>query len=314
MTRTDHRSRLARSTRVGAIACLSLLATTMTVQTASADTTTKVNWTEIGIYPRASPSMDSPRAGSALSDGTAVTIACETEGQPVSNGVQTITIWDQLVDGTWLPNAFLDTGTDSWTPGVPRCGDDTSASVEFNRTAATQWALANAQDWPPDWYYASGCTYFVSNALWAGGLPQDDVWTSSGEHGTVRRVPGSVTAWSAPEFLSYLQSHYVVDQVPLNFSANAVPAAEIGDVIAYDWEGDGHVDHLALVTNIAAGEYPEVSEWGTGRSIPGLGGAATYQKRGWTYSEDDKGWLQAFHPNVTATLYHIEGTLVLPSF
>lgn len=96
---------------------------------ASADTTVAVNWTRIGIYPRQSPSMDSAKIGAALSDGAHVTLSCEQESQPVSNGYQTIAIWDQLTDGTWLPNAFLDTGSASWTPGVPRCSSDETSST-----------------------------------------------------------------------------------------------------------------------------------------------------------------------------------------
>lgn len=97
---------------------------------ASADTTVSVKWTRIGIYPRQAPSMDSTKVGAALSDGASVTVSCEQEGQPVSNGYQTITVWDQLSDGTWLPNAFLDTGSASWTPGVARCGGGETSSTE----------------------------------------------------------------------------------------------------------------------------------------------------------------------------------------
>jgi hypothetical protein len=67
--------------------------------------------------------MSAAKVGAALSDGTRVTTECEAEGEPVSNGYQTIAIWDRLSDGTWLPNAFLDTGSETWTPGVPRCGE-----------------------------------------------------------------------------------------------------------------------------------------------------------------------------------------------
>ena len=110
---------------VGIIVAGSLLAS---APAALADTTVTVNWTQIGIFPRAGASMDSDKVGNALSDGTSVSLACETEGQPVTNGYQTISIWDQLTDGTWLPNAFLDTGTASWTPGIPRCTEAPSDS------------------------------------------------------------------------------------------------------------------------------------------------------------------------------------------
>ncbi|SDV00755.1 Putative amidase domain-containing protein [Microlunatus sagamiharensis] len=315
---------LARSLGVGLVACLSLLAV---ARPASADTTVTVDWTKIGIYPRASASMDSAHVGDALSDGASVDVVCEDKGQSVSNGAQEIDIWDKLSDGTWLPNAFLKTGSTSWTPGIPRCdgGDEVDgagsstadgANLQYNRSAAASWALAHAKD-APGLLDASGCTWFVSKALWRGGFPTDQTWTPEGSHrSTVRTTPGSLAAWAAPEFLVYIQSHYDVVATPLDFGTNSVPEAEVGDFIAYDWEGDGQVDHLSFITNIASDQYPEVSEWGTGytinRNIPG---PASYTKRGWTYSENDHGWFQAVgHENIKATLYHFQGGYFSPEF
>lgn len=322
MLHTPKHGRLAAIARTltvglaaGALASVGLVAT---AQPASADTTVTVNWTKIGIYPRESASMDSAKVGDALADGDSVTPVCEKQAEPVSNGSQLIDIWDQLPDGTWLPNAFLDTGSTSWTPGVPRCDDNGSsgsddgsdyfANMQYNRTAAVNWALGHAQD-APGVFDASGCTWFVSNAFWAGGFPTDDMWTPDGEHKSrVRTTPGSVAAWAAPEFLEYITEHYDFHEVPLDFNDNSVPGAEAGDFIAYDWEGDGNVDHLALVTNISSGNYPEVSEWGVGHTIyEWIPGPASYVKRGWTYSENDSDYLQARHPNIRATLYHVQG-------
>lgn len=91
------------------------------VAPASADETYPVGYTDIGIYRRAAPSMDSARVGSALSNGTPVLIDCETTGQVVDNGFAPTGIWEKLSDGTYLPNAFLYTGVDGWTPGISRC-------------------------------------------------------------------------------------------------------------------------------------------------------------------------------------------------
>ncbi|MDR7255682.1 hypothetical protein J2X46_004696 [Nocardioides sp. BE266] len=107
----------------------------VTATPAAASTTVTVDFTDIGIYPRSAPSMNSTKIGAALSDGTPVGVVCEVEAEVVSNGYEDIAIWDRLDDGTWLPNAFLNTGTASWTPGVPHCndydqGDDGSESVE----------------------------------------------------------------------------------------------------------------------------------------------------------------------------------------
>lgn len=100
-----------------------------TIQPAQATTSMRVAFTNIGIYPRADRSMSSSKVGAALPDGTFVTIECEAEGEPVSNGYQTISVWEKLTDGTWLPNSFVDTGYAGYTPGVPRCGSQQTATA-----------------------------------------------------------------------------------------------------------------------------------------------------------------------------------------
>ena len=90
---------------------------------ASADASYRVAWTQIGIYPKVAPSMDAERAAPALSDGDYVSIECETSGETVTSSVATTDIWERLSDGSYLPNAFIETGVNGWTPGVPRCDD-----------------------------------------------------------------------------------------------------------------------------------------------------------------------------------------------
>jgi hypothetical protein len=111
--------------RLGVVA-LAALAFSLPAQEVCADDQPirkPIAWTGIGIYPRESPSMESGHAGTPLADGTEVTIACETFGESVDNGYMTTDLWDRLPDGTYLPNAFIDTGTSGYTPGVPLCND-----------------------------------------------------------------------------------------------------------------------------------------------------------------------------------------------
>ena len=100
---------------------LAILGGVISAPFAHAEQAYPIAFTEIGIYPRVAPSMDSERNGNALSDGTMVTIDCELEGQPVFNGMATISIWAKTPYG-YIPTSFINTGTNEWTPGVPRCG------------------------------------------------------------------------------------------------------------------------------------------------------------------------------------------------
>ncbi|WP_157063552.1 DUF2599 domain-containing protein [Luteipulveratus mongoliensis] len=124
---------------------------------AHADVVYPVAWTNIGIFPRTAPSMGAPAAGAAVSDGTSVQIACETTGESVSNGASTSTIWEQLSDGSYLPNAHIDTGSDDWTPNVPRCGGGASATPS-----------ASGSGWVP---YCGPSKYFsdISVERWSNG-------------------------------------------------------------------------------------------------------------------------------------------------
>lgn len=264
----------------------------------------------VGAYPRSEPTY-AAKVGSALPAGATIEGSCWTEGEAITNPYgYTSTVWVRSPNGQYWSEAWLETGSYGVPSGLPPCGPNSATPMQgvnesYNRTAAVKWAIANATLDPAYWWDPPGCTWFVSQALWAGGFATDSEWTPEGSHST-RRTQGSVTAWSAPNLVQYLERNYSVQLVPMDFSGNAVPLAEVGDVVAYDWENDGLIDHLAFVTGIAAGAYPEVSEWGTG--------ANWYTQRGWTYSEINHDWLQVEHPNVSATLVHINGGVYLGEY
>jgi len=175
------------------------------------------------------------------------------------------------------------------------------APTIYNRAASKTWALQNAQAVRADRF--ADCTWLVSQALWYGGFRQTVDWNMHDHHGfPLWPIKGTVTATAAPDLVNYLLNHGLAEKIPLGdkFATNAVPQAQIGDVIAYTWDSahSNVIDHLALVTNIAPGQYPEVSEWGT---VPVR---EPYAKRGWTWSALSGKWLQQVCPGVTAVLIH----------
>jgi uncharacterized protein YraI len=268
----------------------------------------RIAWTGgLGVYPRTSTSMSASKVSPALAEGAVVTISCETTGETVTDTAgYTSSLWDQLDSGYYVANVYINTGTNDRTPGVPDCGSST-VWVEYDRNAAMHWALAHARD--PQAYGAM-CTWFVSNALWAGGLPKTSVWTDVGRYTS---APGTKTAWVVKSLLSYIQQNFGVEPVDItpNLRTNAVPQAQIGDIVVYDWgQGEG-MSHLALVTGIASGSYPLVSEMGQYDMNP-LHAAlnkiihirSSYVSRGWTYSKVTPGWLQEKYPHMKAYLVH----------
>lgn len=293
----------------------------LTAAPASADAGYTIGFTAgLGAYPRSSPNY-AARVGTALPEGAPITATCWTRGESITNpDGYTSDVWIQDTAGYFWAEPWVNTGSYGVPTQIPQCGTAPAATLSptaaYQRSAATSWALAHAEDTPPWEGTVASCTWFVSQALWAGGLPQDGTWNGRDNgYGDTRPVNGTQTAWNVDLLVDYLQSHYDITAVDLtdNFTTNAVPQAQIGDVMVYHWGTGGDDGHLAFVTNIAPGSYPEVSEWGTGKWFGGWGPTG-YWKRGWTYSNNNGEWLQAKYPNVRATLLHFNGGLIAPTF
>lgn len=279
----------------------------------------------LGAYPRSAPQYQA-RTGTAASEGTPVDPGCWSRGEAITNpDGYTSDIWVLDTSGLYWSEAWLETGSYGIPEGLPECGteqtdepDTANREVAYDRNAAVDWARAHAMEMPPQYGRIPACTWFVSQALWAGGLPQDGTWNATDARAHSGGTDGTLTAWAANELTGYLLDTYDTVQVPMSFTGNAVPEAVVGDVVAYDWDSDGTVDHLAFVTGIAEGQYPEVSEWGVGQwGVPGVVeglGPAGYTSRGWTYSDNHGRWLQDDHPDVSASLIHFNGGLLLPTY
>jgi hypothetical protein len=177
---------------------------------------------------------------SVLTKGSSVTIDCYSVGQNVSG----TTIWDHLVNGGYVSDSLILTFSNK--PVVPICG-------AYNRSAAASWALAHVNDAPR--YPEDDCTWFVSQALWAGGLAKSVDWSDT-------RYGLPYPTWDAVNadyFKNYIASQSGLGTIQqLSTSQKNVPQAQLGDIIAYDWNHDGKVDHVVIVTSIS-GQYPTIS-------------------------------------------------------
>jgi hypothetical protein len=281
-----------------------------------------------GVYWRASPpdwAAPVVNPGYGVYNGDQVELECSTQGSvvpPYNNN----TLWYRatVVSGQgkgsgYVSDHFLDTGINQpnvVVDGVPPCDGGTGGGPpgvplptdRFDRAATVRWALAHAKDKPP---YPASCTWFVSQALWAGGLPKSDAWTDAGQHGLLQKRPGSAAAWATPNFVRAIRAAFprsTYTQLTFSSKTNAVPHAQVGDVIVYDWYGKSslknydNLQHASLVTSIASGSYPQVSEWsiGDGRE------PSPYVFRGWTWSKLSNKWLQSKYPKIQAFLLHID--------
>ena len=309
-----------------------------------------------GVYSRRTPhTADTPRIpGVGVYPGDLVTLECGvTDGDPV--GPYNNHAWYFVHDNSrnevdfWLNDHYVNSpnAANRLAPGVTTCANESSNPVqqnsapqhdvpnaEYNQLAAVEWALNNAED-PQD--HPEECAWFVSQALWAGGLPQSAQWNSQGSYksGIPRSTYyGSQTANVAPELIQYLEQHFSTQWIPLghmNAGNNNVPQAKPGDIIAYSWKGPDPktgkytIDHLAFVVGDAVKnpQYPMVAEWGQFNwnflhwpknhwDNPSSG----YKERGWTYSELNHRYLQLEkgNQNMTAYLLHFNGGSLLSDY
>jgi len=163
--------------------------------------------------------------------------------------------------------------------------------VSYDRNTAASWAIAHAMDKPPD---AGSCTYFVSRTMEAGKFPQDKTWNLKpvGVTSELKVRSGSDAAKKTVNYLKYMQSLPYVQYEEigkLDDTKNNLPDAHLGDIILYDWDGRGEVDHAAVVTGASRDnpQYPLVSGWSEDGAK-----ALTYSQRGWTYSEKNHEFIQ----------------------
>lgn len=121
----------------------------------------------------------------------------------------------------------------------------------YNREAA----VAYARKWwnsanPAFPHFAVDCTNFVSQCLFAGGPPMRG---SARDQGWWYRHPneGWSYSWAVAHSLRwYLQGS---TQGLVGKQVQNPSELQIGDVIFYDFQGDGRIDHSVIVTSVRNG-------------------------------------------------------------
>lgn len=179
---------------------------------------------------------------------------------------------------------------------VPAAWAAPSAQV-YDREAAAAWALANVNGVHR---YREDCTWFVSQALWAGGMPKTRDWTSEPAFASDNPPLTATVADYFKNYLAYESAFATITE--LSWTQNNIPEAELGDVIAYDWNDpnghagpvDGKVDHLAIITGFS-GQYPLVSAH-----------TLDVANQGWTYSQNGDRWISQIYPGSRVYLIHIK--------
>jgi hypothetical protein len=141
-----------------------------------------------------------------------------------------------------------------YTGAIPR-------KIFYDRARAAQYADAWWNSYNPRYIeFAVDCTSYVSQCLFAGGAPMH----YTGKRGTGWWYHGKQNgseqwsySWAVAQALhNYLNHSWV------GLQGRAVSSAaelEIGDVISYDWNGDGVYQHNTIVTAKDANGMPLVN-------------------------------------------------------
>ena len=285
-----------------------------------------------GFAPRSQPKHDSEKAiYGTVPEETEVIIECEVEGETVNNGFSSSNVWARMYDGLYIPNSFIRTGVDGRTPGVPTCSDadaefdhnleETSKSLfreledwskNYDGEKAAKWAVAN-YDKQEFKKFKNNCAFYASNALWQGGLSKSDIWTDSWvqDYGKSQsdgkwvyrlvrhHTLATRTMRLADDLHKYLEKMPDVEKFEVSdWSNNSLDGkTKIGDIISYDWDGDGEIDHVAMVTKLTNEGYPEVTEINdSGKARP---------NRFWSWQFTANKWTKESNPKAQAYVLHI---------
>lgn len=243
---------------------------------------------------RSGPSTDKAVV-KTIPAGSTVTLGCSTRGGKATGPYGTSDLWYKVAGSdSYIADVMILTGSDEAV--TEACGQPQGPAQQYNRQRAVAWAQAHVYSEPTFKGNGAGdCTWFASQTLWEGGLPKTAEWTSD-------NAPFSLhppkAGWSTDDFKNYLVNSGLATISELSLKQNAVPEAQPGDVILYDYSKDGAlpdgiVDHAVVITGFS-GQYPLVS----GHSIP-------VSNLGWTYSKVSHTWLDVAHPNTRAYLIHI---------
>jgi len=135
-----------------------------------------------------------------------------------------------------------------------------SPSSGYNGAAAATYADQYWSTYNPQWpsYATSGgdCTNFVSQALYAGGIAMRTnppysgtaVWYMLGAPANPNPSASWINANDNSTFLgAALPATKIGTYTGLGPTVTQASGASQGDVISYDWNGDGVVDHQAVV-------------------------------------------------------------------
>lgn len=159
-------------------------------------------------------------------------------------------------------------------------------AFRYNRLKAVKYAETWWNDYNPAYIkFDSDCTNFISQCLHAGNAPmlgypkRGSGWWMMNRSWSYSWTVANTLRWYLPNSKTGLRGREVDDPEEL----------QLGDVICYDFQGDGRFDHITIVTGKDANGMPLVN-------------AHTFNSRMryWAYEDSS-----AYTPNIKYRFFHI---------
>ncbi len=167
---------------------------------------------------------------------------------------------------------------------------ENSTERNYNRPAAVAYAEKWWNDYNPAFRaFPVDCSNFVSQCLWAGSFPmvggarRDQGWWYRGNG-------GPRDTWSYSWAVAHSLRWYLAGS-PLVQAAASAAELRLGDVISYDFTGDGRWEHSTVVTGFDASGQPLVNAH-----------TSNSRARFWDYRDSP-----AYTPRIKYSFWHIIG-------
>lgn len=161
-----------------------------------------------------------------------------------------------------------------------------SYGFQYDRRKAVQYAEQWWNDYNPQYQrFTDNCTNFISQCLYAGDAPMTGMpdrakgWWYSGENWSFSWSVAHSLRWYLSGATTGLTAREVENATDLG----------LGDVICYDFNGDGRWQHSTIVTNFDGNHEPLVNAQ-----------TSNSRARYWTY-EDSTAWT----PNIQYKFFRI---------
>ena len=180
--------------------------------------------------------------------------------------------------------------------GFDRAAAETYLDAHWNDPAHIRISVGDYQLWSAD-----DCAFFASSVLWAAGLPQTVDWTAAtydvGRLATKLDYPGPTrSVMLADELEQYLLDAGLATQHQLSFDEERVADAAVGDLVTYDWNDNGVIDHVSVVRSTDETDGPHIAQHNPNRED---------QPRWW--SSEHGAPIAKAYPGAKAYLIHIVG-------